>query len=97
MLINNKYKLETNPLNFILFHKTDKAHRSANKEIKEDTWNPEAYFSTLSNAVHYLVEQGIMDTAFKDFKTVVKKQEELHKLVEDLCPKLFAIDARKDI
>jgi hypothetical protein len=56
----------------------------ARKGRKGGHWIPQGYFSTLQNALEYLVDQAVMDTGLKDLKTVVAKQGELYGLIASL-------------
>ena len=83
MLIDKNWKIESDNLNVVLFHKK----RGTNKKTGEafDYWKPIGYYSTIPNAMHGLVDQSIRDTELKDLKTIVAEINKLHNLIEPLC------------
>jgi hypothetical protein len=74
MKIGTNWKIESDELNVILFKR------------QRHTWRAEAYFSTVRNALHYLINTEINRTELKDLKTVNDKVGELHQLIENLSP-----------
>ena len=78
MLVGDKYKVESDGLNVTVFEKA--------KPKKPGTvnWRAVAYLSTLKNALEYLVDLEVLKTGLKDFSTVVKKQDELYRLIASL-------------
>ena len=78
MLVGKNYKIESDPLNVTLYKK------SVSKEIGKESWRAEGYFSTIKNALDYLVELEVKLTGMKDFTVVAKRQEELHSLIKGL-------------
>ncbi len=82
VLIGKKYKLESDSLNVILSKKVTRT-RKADKTKYED-WEHVGYYSTVSAALHGMVDFEIRETSLKEFKIVVQKQEELHNLISSL-------------
>ena len=82
MLIGKNYKIESDPLNVILYRR----HRvqATDKKPAHDIWSIEGYFSKIKQAFDFLVEHEVKLTDMKDFETVAKKQEELHNLIKSL-------------
>ena len=78
MIINEQYKIESDSLNITLFQK-----RSGKKSGKE-RWDSIAYFSNPHNALNYLVNLEVMGTGMADLETVVKKIDELEKMINRL-------------
>ena len=78
MLIGKNWKIESDSLNITLYKKF--IHKKSSKEC----WRPEAYFSSIKNALHYLMELEVRLTGMEDFKAVSTKIDELHRLVECL-------------
>ncbi len=78
MLIGNKYKIESDSLN-VTVYKTVQVKKTGGIR-----WQPIAYFSTLSSALDYFVDQELAGTGLKDFQTVVEKQKELYQLIRSL-------------
>jgi hypothetical protein len=44
----------------------------------------EGYFSTMVDALDFVVDKGVRDTDLVDLKTVVDKQDELYRLIQGL-------------
>lgn len=88
MIINADYKIESDAMNVTLFVKKKVTGTGRGKptikKVGEEYWLPEAYFSSPQNAMDYLINKEIMGSGMKDLKTVVKKVEELTKLMESL-------------
>ncbi|KKN21717.1 hypothetical protein LCGC14_0922570 [marine sediment metagenome] len=79
MLIGNRYKIESDGLNVTLLKK--RIARIGDHK-GEEYWTAEGYYGTVANALKALVDMGVKETQLKDFKTIVKKQGELYKLIE---------------
>lgn len=91
MIINDKYKIESDSLNIILCQVKSITGtgrgRASTKQVGEKYWTPIAYLSSFQNALEYLVDHEIKGTGLQDFETVVKKQQELYDLIKTLqCP-----------
>ena len=78
MLIDDRYKIESDSLNVTLYRKREA------KEGNEPRWQAIAYFSTVKNALDYLVDLEVNETGLADLKTVVEKVEELKTLIKGL-------------
>lgn len=78
MIINDQYKISSDSLNVILYQK------KINKENGNPRWEAIAYFAEPKNALKYLVTMDVMTTGMKDLETVVKKIDELEKVVNRL-------------
>lgn len=78
MLINEKYKIESDNLNVTLY----RLSKPRKEGVKN--WDAIAFFSTPKNALKYLVENEITGTGMKDLKTVVDKMDELEGLINRL-------------
>jgi hypothetical protein len=85
VLIGDKYRIESDKLNITLSVKkvmTGKKVASAKGKI---IWDNIAYFSietpsdTLRYIVDYIGDLELAETGYKDFETVVKRQDELHE------------------
>lgn len=88
MLIGNKYKIESDELNIILYKKrvitgTGKGH-PATKPIGSEYWEAIGYYSSLKNALKGLVDFGVRETKLKDLKVIIARQDELHALIDNL-------------
>jgi hypothetical protein len=75
MLIGNKYKLESDELNITLLK------REKSKKSGLTYWVAIAWFTTIKNALTYLVDLEVAGTGLTDLATVVKKQDELYRLI----------------
>jgi len=81
MLIGKKYKIESDSLNVTLYKRV----KSKNKGTSTTTtWRAIGYFSNPQNAMKYLAKLEVMETGMKDIATVIKKQEEIFNLVDNL-------------
>ena len=74
MKIGTNWKIESDAMNITLFK------RHITKKGKE-VWNADHFFSSVKNALDFLVEQEIKGTGMKDFKTIASKQKELHDMI----------------
>ena len=83
MLIGKDWKVESDPLNIILSRLVD---RTSKEGVSSKGWRIEGYYSTVANALHGMVNFEIIGTGLDDFKTVVKKVDELHKLIDGITP-----------
>lgn len=79
MVINEKYKIESDALNVTLYYR-QKPREGNNVE----NWRPLAYFSNPRLALEYLVLNEIMGDGFIDLETVCKKIDELNGLINTL-------------
>ena len=78
MLIGDKYKIESDGLNVTVYEKVNV------KKTGGTRWQPVAYFSCFENALQFLVDQGVLETGLKDFRTVIEKQNELYQFIKSL-------------
>ena len=77
MLIGKKYKIEADAMSVTLFKKGE-------SKAGKVTWPTLGYFATVQNALEHLVDLEVSETELKDLTTVVKKQDELYKLIDSL-------------
>jgi hypothetical protein len=77
MLIGDKYKIESDELQYIIYSKRISGDKS--KVVGEIIWKAEAYFKTLPEAIRYLVDREIRSTGFTDLEVVSDKIEELKR------------------
>jgi hypothetical protein len=74
-----KYLIESDPLNVTVSELKKATHgEHAGKEYVSIL----GYFSSLGNAMKWIVDNEINCTGMKDIETVVKKIDELKKMVE---------------
>jgi hypothetical protein len=76
LIIGDKYKIISDKFAVILMEKKVVSGKPKWKELY--------YFSNPQNALDALVDKEIMETGFKDFETVCKKQDELYKLIKSI-------------
>ena len=98
LLIGDKYKITADKYNVTLWGKKTITGTSKNPSMRnqskvgQEYWKEIYFFSTPKNALDKLVDLEVMETGFKDFETVCKKQDELYKLIQqlpdDLLPQL---------
>lgn len=74
MLIGTKYKIESDSMNVTVSEKFviqgGKGGKSSER-VGEVVYRPIAYFSSVKNALLWLIEHRVAMTALKDLKTVV--------------------------
>ncbi len=78
MLIGDKYKVESDPLNVTLYKKEISRKTSAIR------WRPIAYFATIKNALEYMISLEVNETGLKDLAAVSKKLDEVLGVVRGL-------------
>lgn len=78
MEIGKKYKIESDSLNITLFK------RGVSKKDKKESWRVIGYFSSVKNALKALADLKIKESELKDLKSIIKKQEEIYRLIEGL-------------
>ena len=82
MLIGKNWKIDSDKLNVTLYQRH--VAPAKNGKPKHDYWTTEGYFSTVKNALKFLIDQGVAETNLTDLKTIAKKQEELHQLIDNM-------------
>ena len=80
MLIGKNWRVESDSLNVTIL-KRSVARKG--KHIGEETWTPEGFYSNPQSALKALVDYGVSETGLTDLKAVIKKQEELYKLIKE--------------
>ena len=77
MQINKNWKVESDDLNVILLkrHITKKG---------DERWVAVSYYAKVSNALKAFVDLKVRGTGMKDLETIVKKQDELYKMIENI-------------
>ena len=78
MLIGHSYKIESDEMNVVLFNK------KVSKKTDTVKWVVVGYFSSVKNALEFLVDHEINKTGLKDLETVNKKIDELMTMVKGL-------------
>jgi hypothetical protein len=88
MIINDKYKIESDGLNIILLeaHVINGLKGRKSTKIGETRWQPIAYFHDFHNSLDKLVDNEIKGTGLKDYETIVKKIDELYALIRTIKP-----------
>lgn len=99
MIINDNWKVESRgTLNVILFKKmTSKDKESSEEEAadkekneedddigKEPGWRAVGYYADAKQAMQSLIRKEINGTGLKDFKEVVRKEEELMDMIKNI-------------
>ena len=77
MEIGNKYLVEADEMNFTLL-------RYKKSDTGKITKSLIGYFAKLSELLKYLVDREVRLTKLPNLETVVAKQEELYKLIENI-------------
>ena len=82
MSIGRKWRIGADPLNIILYR------REVSKKTGKERWRAHSYYSTVTNALLALVDQGVRDTRLVDLKIVCAKVEQLRKdIIEAIADK----------
>ncbi len=81
MLVGKDWKIESDEMNVTILRRSV---ARKGKHAGEETWTPEAYFSSLKNALEWLVDNEVQATGLKDLKIVLAKQAELYALIESV-------------
>lgn len=72
MLIGKDWKIESDALNIMLFHKNRKGN-----------WgNAFGYYSNIKEALHALVDQGVRETALASLEELQAGIDRLHALID---------------
>jgi hypothetical protein len=77
--IGTKYRIGLDGMNVTVFQRCKPRKAGAG-----GSWRPIGYYSSFKNALEGLVDHDVKQPDLKDLKMVVKKQDELHKLIESL-------------
>lgn len=75
------YKIEADELNVTV---SKKMVAKKGEKAGEVYWAPVGYFANMTNALKFLVDLEVKLTGLKDFETVISKQAELYKMIEEL-------------
>ena len=79
MEIGNRYKIESNAKNVVLYEKI-KRKRLKTGETYED-WREIGYYATIESAFNGLIDQKVRDSELKDLKVVLKEIADLREMV----------------
>ena len=79
MEIGNRYKIESNAKNFILYGKVKRKGLKTG-ETYED-WREMGYYATIESAFNGLIDQKVRDSELKDLKVVLKEISDLREMV----------------
>ena len=66
MIIGDKYRIESDSLNVTLYER-------AKSKTAATNWRSIAFFSSVQNALDYLIDLEVMATGLKDLKSVAEK------------------------
>lgn len=87
MLVGDKYKIESDTMNVTLLE------QKVSKDDKE-RWEVVGYFSSLTNALHHLVDHDIQGLGLEDLKLIEKRQLELHLSIEGIKETIKGLKAQ---
>ncbi len=83
MLIGKRYKIESDELNITLYEKIKKTYKKGNKAGQSElVWQVLGYYSSVANALMGLVNMEVMKTGLKDLDSVMKRIDELEKMIK---------------
>ena len=71
MEIGNRYKIESNAKNFILYEKVKRKGLKTGETY--EGWREIGYYATLEGALNRLIDQNVRDTELKDLKIILKE------------------------
>ncbi len=81
--IGEDYRIGADAMNIILYER----HIGKRKGVVgKDVWTQAGYFSTVQNALSFLVEHEVKKTELKDLNDVVAKIEEVKAMIRSLPP-----------
>jgi hypothetical protein len=88
MIINDKYKVESDTNNIILLEKhtitgTGKGRKST-KEVGTEYWQPIGYYGDIKALLSGIVRREIRCSGFNDLETLDKKIDELYTLINNI-------------
>lgn len=88
MIINDKYKVESDTNNIILLEKfkitgTGRGRKST-KDIGTEYWKPIAYYGDIKELLSGLVKREIISSSFNDLETLDKKVDEIYSLINNI-------------
>lgn len=89
-MVGKNYKLTADSMNVIINVRKKRtgentSGRKPNPEnIGKDYWVPTYYFSTVKNALHWIVELEVNLTGLSDLKAIDAKIDELHDMIDRL-------------
>lgn len=78
MKIGKDYKIESDTFNIILFK------RMASRKSQKDYWLAIGFFATVEGALKALADMKVRESGLRDLETVVKKQDEIYRLIDSL-------------
>ena len=70
MEIGNRYKIESNAKNFILYEKVKR--KGLKTEETYEYWREMGYYATFEGALNRLIDQKVRDIELKDLKIILK-------------------------
>ena len=71
MEIGNRYKIELNAKNVVLYEKVERKRLKTGKTY--EGWREMGYYATLEGALNRLIDQNVRDTELKDLKIILKE------------------------
>ncbi len=81
MLIGKDWKITSDNMNVVL---SQSKFRKSKLNIRYKDWEIVGYYPTVKDALKALVDFGVKGTELKDLQSIVKKQDELYKLIDGL-------------
>ncbi len=78
MLLGTKYKVETDPRNLILYHK------SISKKKGSENWKVVGYFYDFRELLKFVADNEIKLVGLNDLEAIAEKQDEIYKLIQSL-------------
>ncbi len=80
MQIGKDYQINSDSLNVIVSKRRTRVRKATGEKYKD--WENVGYFSTLTHALDFLVEQKVRDSGLKDLETVVGAIKDLEEKIE---------------
>ncbi len=80
MQIGRDYKIVADSMNIILLRKYMATRKKTNE--KYEAWRTEGYFSSICNALKFLIQQHVRESGLKDLKTIQAEISRLEKILE---------------
>lgn len=86
---NGHYKIESDPLNYTLYE------RNTSSNTGVEYWRAIAFFSNLRSAVDHLATLELAKTGLSDLREVLRRQDEIEKIIRSIIPVKFATGTTK--
>lgn len=85
MLIGKNWQVVSDELNVIVSRKKTRRKKATGEGY--DSWEVVGYFATVEQALHFLINQGVRDTALYDLRTVTNAIKGIRDMIKEALQK----------